>query len=286
MRVRAKTPYLFILPALIFFLLVCILPMLYALGLGFFSEDYGQFSWCGIQNFTGLTQDREFSQAMFNTVFYALITIPAGLAISLFFAVMLDSGIRWTAFWRTVFFSPSVTTPAAIGYIWLWMYQPRGGLFTHLFVSLGFSGISFLNNPDTALICVALARIWIFLGFQTVIFLAGLQAIPSEVYEAARVDGASALRRFFHITLPLLNPTIVFLAVIGTIKTLQMFTEVYIMTDGGPLGSTTTIVYLIQQTAFSSYSKGYAAAMTAVLFFLILVLTIIQLKFLTRRVEY
>lgn len=286
MRARANVPYFFVLPALIFFLVVCVLPMLYALGLAFFSENYGQFSWCGIQNFTALAQDSEFKQAMINTVFYALITIPAGLVISLFFAVILDSGIRWTAFWRTVFFSPSVTTPAAIGYIWLWMYQPRGGLFTHFFESLGLSGISFLNNPDTALICVALVRIWIFLGFQTVIFLAGLQAIPAEVYEASRVDGASALRRFIHITLPLLNPTIVFLAVIGTIKTLQMFTEVYIMTEGGPLGSTMTIVYLIQQTAFSSYSKGYAAAMTAVLFFLILVFTVIQMKFLSRRVEY
>jgi len=261
--------------------------MVYALGLSFFQEDYGTYSFAGADNFIALAFDPVFLKAVFNTLLYAVITIPAGLALSLFFACLLNSGIRGKSFFRALYFTPAVTATAAIGYIWLWLYNPRKGIINHVIQTLGVEPLSFLSDPDTALLSVAAVRIWMYLGFQTVIFLAGLQSIPGNLYEAADVEGASKWQKFRFITVPLLNPYILFLTVVGTIKTLQMFTEIYIMTpNGGPLGSTQSIVFLVQQTAFESFKKGYAASMTVVLFAGILVLTLLQMKFITRKVEY
>lgn len=272
---------------MVFFLCLSIIPMAYAFGLAFFREDYGTFSFAGISNFMALTRDPDFLQALFNTFLYAAVTIPAGLALSLLFACMLSSGIKGSAFFRALYFTPAVTTAAAIGYIWLWIYNPRKGILNRVIERAGAEPVSFLSDPDTALLSIAAVRIWIYLGFQIVIFLAGLQAIPESLYEAAEVEGASQWQKFRSITLPLLNPYILFLAVVGTIKTLQMFTEVYIMTpNGGPLGSTRTIVFLVQQTAFESFRKGYAASMTVVLFVMIFILILLQIAFLSKKVEY
>jgi multiple sugar transport system permease protein len=284
---KKNVPYLLIAPAVLFFACVSIIPMLYALGLSLFTEKYGKFSFAGLSNFGKLFTDPDFGQALWNTFLYALITIPVGLSIALGFALLLNSRIKGRSFFRAVYFTPAVTTVAAIGYIWLWIYDPYKGILNVLIQGMGFDMIPFMTSPKTALISVAAVRVWTFLGFNIVIFLAGLQAIPGHLYEAARVEGANRRQQFFHVTFPLLNPTVLFLTVIGTIKTLQMFTEIYVMTEnGGPLGSTKSIVYLIQETAFRSYSKGYAAAMTVILFVLILAFSLLQIRFVSRKVEY
>lgn len=287
MIIPRRIPYLFLLPTLIFFICISIFPMIYAFGLSLFKEEYGRFIFCGIENFKSLLKDSTFFRALLNTFLYAVITIPCSLLISLIIALILNSNIKYIGLWRTIFFSPSITTTAAVGYIWLWIYEPYNGVIGKLTSFFHLGTIAILSDPDTALIGIAIVRIWTLIGFQVVVFMAGLATIPDEFYEVADVDGANFIQKFYYITLPLLNPTILFLIVLCTIKTLQMFTEIYVMTEnGGPLGSTMTIVYLIQQTAFSSHRKGYAAAMSVILFIIILILTLVQIKLISRRVEY
>jgi multiple sugar transport system permease protein len=191
-------------------------------------------------------------------------------------------------FFRAVYFAPYVTPAVAVAWVWSWMLSPHFGLVNEVLGLLGLQPQPFLQSPSQALPTVTWVVVWQNLGFQIVLFLAGLESIPRQYYEAARIDGAEGWRLFRHITWPLLNPVLVFSAVIGTIGYLQLFTQVVNLnfTDqGGPLNSTLTLALYIYQLAFLRFQLGYAAAVTAVLFALILLVTLIQLKLLTRRVE-
>ena len=280
--------YLFIALPLLFFLLIRIGPTLYAFWVSFHNWDPIAIErpWVGLENYRDLASDKVFWKSMRNTAIYVAVGVPIGLSLSLIIALGLQKIIRWAGFFRALYFLPYVTSLVAVGWVWRWMYMPNG-LINEVLSWAGLSGTNWLGNPATAIYAIIVTTVWQGLGFQVVIFLAGLESIPQDYTDAAAVDGASGWQIFRDITIPQLNPTIVFLVVTGVISNLQVFTQVRSMSNqgtGGPLNSTISLVLYVYQKAFSSLPSkmGYASAMTVVLFIIILIVTVIQLKVLQR----
>ena len=243
----------------------------------------------GDANFREIWADPLFGKAIWNTVRYAAVGVPAQLVLGLAAALLIRRIVRFRAFFRALYFVPFVTPVVAAAWVWQWMYSPQFGPLGHLLDAVGLAVPDLLRTPSLALYAVAAMVVWEYLGFQVVLFLAGLEAIPRTYYEAAAVDGAGGWRLFRSITVPLLNPTLVFSAVYGTIVYLQLFTQVLNMTfndPGGPLGSTETVVLYVYTLGFQRFQMGQAAAATVVLFGVIMAISIVQLTVLTRPVEY
>jgi multiple sugar transport system permease protein len=220
---------------------------------------------------------------------YVFLSVPLQLILGLGIAILLQATHVFRGLFRALYFIPFVTSTVAISWVWRWIYQPGIGPLNQALNLLGLPGQKFLSSPDQALPAIAAVIIWQSLGFFVVIFLAGLESIHSDFYDAAKVDGASSWALFRHITIPLLNPTLVFLTVIGTINGVQVFTQVLNMSYqglGGPLNATKSLVLFIYQQAFKSFKMGYASAATVVLFAIILAITVIQLKITAREIEY
>jgi multiple sugar transport system permease protein len=243
----------------------------------------------GLANFREVWADPLFWKAAVNTVRYAAAGIPAQLTVGLVLALLLQRIARFRGLFRALYFMPFVTPIVAASWVWQWMYSPQFGPLTRIFDAVGLPAQAFLRTPWEAPYAITAMVVWEYIGFQIVIFLAGLEAIPRVYYEAAEVDGAGGLRLFRHITLPLLNPVLVFSAVYGTIIYLQLFTQVLNMTfndPGGPLGSTETVVLYVYQQGFQHFRLGPAAAATVLLFAAILAITLLQLRVFSRQVEY
>lgn len=234
----------------------------------------------GFDNYARLLRDEQFLQAAGNTLLVVVAGLPLTVALGLAAALGLNSGlIRFRAVFRVGYYLPVVTSIVAISVVWRFLLQPESGLLNSLLRLAGVDGPNWLNNTSTALPAVIAMIVWRGLGFQMVIFLAGLQAIPQELYEAARMDGAGRWARFWNVTLPSLRPTLLFVAVIGSIGLLQVFEEPYVMTRGGPLGSTLTVAQSVySQFSFGNY--GYASAMSYVLFVAIAALSILWFRLL------
>jgi multiple sugar transport system permease protein len=291
-RRRALTAYVLLAVPLAFFILIRIVPTLSALQVAFYQWDMlsDNRPFVGLANFRQLPSDGVFIAAMANTLKYLALGVPTGLALSLAIALALTRVKHLAGLFRTVYFIPFVTSLVAVSWVWRWLYQPQRGSLNVLLGLVGIPAQPFLQSTSQALPSIVAVNVWHDLGFQIVIFLAGLSAIPDQYYEAARLDGAGRWNLFRHITLPLLNPTIVFLAVTSAISSLQVFTQVQNMSaqgTGGPLNSTMSLVLYVYQKAFGgAYQMGYASAMTVVLFALILLVTLVQLRVLSRRYEY
>lgn len=210
------------------------------------------------------------------------------ISISLAVALMLQRINRFKGLFRVIYFIPYVTSIVAISWVFKFILTPNG-IVNQILIRLGFEPQLFLQSPSQAIFLITGAMVWQFIGYQVVIFLAGLEGIPTMFYEAAEIDGASSWQKFWHVTLPLLNPAIVFSAVVGSINFLQAFTQVANMSidgQGGPLNSTITMVLYIYRVAFQQFNIGYASAATVVLFFIILAFTLFQMKFLTKKFDY
>ncbi len=247
----------------------------------------GTKSWVGFDNFAKLWNDPTFWKVFGNTFKYLLIGTPVSLVVSFVIAYHLDRVRFMHGFLRALYFLPFMTSAVAMAWVWRWFYQPVPvGLFNNALASFGFGQVAFLNSTTNALPSILAPAIWAGLGFQIIIFMAGLRAIPKTYYEAARIDGVSSWTVLWEITIPLLKPTIVFLVVFSSIGFLRIFDHVFNMTTnnpGGPLDSTKPLVLMIYQTAFSSFDMGYAAAQTVVLFVILLVVSLIQLRLLRDR---
>jgi multiple sugar transport system permease protein len=287
-RRRWLWAYLFIAIPLLFFLLIRIGPTLYAFWVSLHQWDPIALErpFVGLDNFRTLRGDDVFWAAMRNTWIYVGVGVPVSLVVSLAIALGLQQLIRYVGFYRVLYFVPYVTSLVAVGWIWRWMYMPNG-LFNDVLGWVGLGPYKFLGSPDQAIFSIIAMTIWQGLGFQVIIFLAGLESIPEVYHEAAAIDGASGWQRFRDMTIPLLNPTLVFLIVTGVINNLQVFTQIRAMSSqgtGGPLNSTISIVLYVYQQAFQQLpaKMGYASAMTVVLFLMILAITIFQLKVLSR----
>jgi len=295
-RRRQLWAYAFILIPLFFFIFIRIGPTLFAFNVSL--REWNILSpekpFVGLENFRKIADDfanpkSVTRKAFLNTFAYVIYGMPTQLVIALAIALMLNRISRFISLFRAIYFIPFVTSTVAIAWVWRWMYQPRFGPI-NLFLSwIGLPEQPFLYSPKQALLSITAVVVWQGLGFAVIIFLAGLQQIPEMYYEAAKIDGANRWQLFRHITLPLLNPTIVYLAVLQTISFLRMFTQVINMTRqgaGGPLNSTVTVVLHVYRQGFGSYKMGFASALTVVLFLIILIITLIQMRVLTRPVEY
>jgi len=281
---------------MLFFLLVRIYPALVAFNVSL--HDWNIMSrsrpFIGLENYATMVADPEFWNAARNTLVYALIIVPASLALGLLIAYLIQSVNRVRGTYRMIYFLPYITPTVAVSWVWRWLFFKNGGAINQILIALGMRPQPFLESVHQALFCVASVVVWQGLGYYMVVFLAGLEMIPSELKEAATIDGANRWQVFRRITLPLLNPTIVFLAVLGTTRSLQIFTEIMNMTSGGggqgdlggPLGSTMSLVVYIYRVAFYQFRFGYASAMTVALFSVILLITLVQMKILNKPVEY
>ena len=280
--------YTFIAIPLLFFLAIRIGPAIYAFWVSLHKWDPIAIDrpFVGFDNFRAMQDDKVFWKALRNTWLYVILGVPSSLAISLVIALGLQRLTKYVGFYRVLYFVPFVTSLVAVGWVWRWMYMPNG-LFNDLLSRISIGPLKFLGGPDTALYSILIMTIWQGLGFQIIIFLAGLESIPAVYHEAASIDGASDWQRFRGVTIPLLNPTLVFLVVTGVINYLQVFTQIRAMSSagtGGPLNSTISLVLYVYQQAFQQLPSkmGYASAITVVLFLMILAITLVQLKVFSR----
>jgi ABC-type sugar transport system permease subunit len=239
----------------------------------------------GLANFRELAHDPLFWITLRNTALYTTY-VPITMAAALGLALLLNRRQGGERLLRTVVFLPFVTSAVAIAIVWQWMFNPDFGLVNYLLGLVGFPALDWLGSPHLALLAIILVTVWTQVGYQMVVFLAGLQGIPQSYYDAALVDGATPWQRFRHVTLPLLRPVVLFVLVTGIISGFQVFTLVYMMTEGGPLHSTDVIVYRIYQTAWEFLRFGSASAMALVLFGVLLVVTAVQFRLLGKRIDY
>lgn len=280
--------YAFLAPSFIILAVFTYFPVVYAFGISFFKWRIlrGEPTFFGLGNYELLFTSEDFWQAMWNTLYFAMGSIPTGMAIALLIAIVLNRPLRGLAIYRTAFFLPTITSLVAVSIVWLWIYHPDVGLMNYILKMFGLSSVRWLNAPQSAMPALIILGIWRGLGYNIIIYLAGLQNIPQHLYEAAKIDGANRWQLFRHITWPLLTPTSFFILIIAIINSFQSFTQIHVMTQGGPIGSTTVIVYYLYQQAFQQFNMGYGSAIAMVLFAIILGLTVIQMKLLGPRVHY
>ncbi len=275
--------YVFILPSMLFLALFVVYPIVSAFYLSFTRYTLLERPvWLGLDHYRALLEDPRFAKALVNTFLFAVMTVPVGTCLSLLLAALINKPLRGILLYRTAYYMPVVASFVAVSFIWFWLFEPQFGMLNQLLEVVGLAPLSWLRDPSTALASIAILSIWKNAGFNMVIFLAGLQGIPQYLYEAAEIDGASAVQRFRHITIPMLSPTTFFVFVVYFIGALQMFVQSWILTQGGPLDSTLTVVYLIYHNGFENLKMGYASAMSVVLFAFIAVVTYLN----TRVVKY
>ena len=282
---QARAAWFFLAPALVLIGVFFFLPVaaslllsvtdfdIYAIG------DLGLARLVGLSNYTRLLHDPIFWTAVRNTFYFALVGGPLTVAASLAAALLVNArAIRLRGLFRTVYFTPFVTTLVAVAVVWRYLYHPRYGLLNYLLAQIGVAPVDWLGDPRWAMPAIILMAIWKNFGYNMLIFIAGLQSIPEELYEAARIDGAGPLRRFRHVTIPQLAPTFLFVGVVTMIGYFQLFAEPYVMTGGGPLRSTTSLVLFMYEEGFRWWRMGVAAAIAFVLFAIILVWTLLQMR--------
>jgi len=289
---RSVTAYLFLALPLVFFLCVRLGPMLYMLAMSF--TNWGLLrrtvKFIGFKNYEVLFTDPVFLQSLSNTARYAVFGAPIVILLSLGIALLLDSIPKGKGIYRLIYVLPYITPVVAVSWVWRWMYQPPPlGIIDGVLGALGLPAGEFLNSPTQALPSILAVNVWVEMGYCTIIFLAGLQTIPKEISEAAKIDGASDRQVLRRVTLPLLMPITFFLMVMEGIQFLRIFTQVYNMSmqaTGGPLNSTKSAALYIYQKAFTNFEMARAASASAVLFVIIMVVTILQIRFFDKRVNY
>lgn len=279
---EALSGYAFALPFIASISIFLIGPLIYAFIISFkeFSFLNPEASrWIGFANYIKLFSDPTFKRALLNTTLYSLGVVPTQLVIALILALIVNSDIKGKTFFRVAYYIPTVTSTVAVSVIFLYLFK-ADGLVNALLAKFGIQGPTWFNDVRFALPSIMMMAIWSSVGNYMVIFLAGLQDIPSELYEAAEVDGANKFQRFFKITLPMLRPIVFFNLVMSLIGTFQVFDQAYVVSQGtgGPLDATMTVVLNIYRTGFRDFNMGYASAMAFVLFVIILILTLIQRK--------
>ncbi len=241
--------------------------------------DYNVFNppkWIGFENYLTVWNDPVFRKATWNTVVYTFWTVPVSMAIAVVIAVALNQKLKAQSWFRAAFFLPQVTATVAIAMVWLWIYNPQQGLLNAALSFVGIPGHAWLESTDSALWAVSLVGIWQGIGMKMLIYIAALQNVDEALYEAASIDGASTVRKFWSITLPMLKPATFFVFVISIIGAFQVFDQIYVLTDGGPANATTMMTYEVYRSAFQNFKMGLASAQSVFLFAFLLVMTVIS----------
>jgi multiple sugar transport system permease protein len=279
--------WLFVLPAVVLIGLFGIVPIIWGLLLSLQQNDLlTPPRFVGLDNYRTLVHDPVFRASIRRTIVYTLLFVPISVGGALAIAVLLNARIRGSWFYRTAVFIPVATSTVATGIIFNWLLEPTYGVANYLLGEIGLGPYGFFQDPDQALYAIVAMTVWGWLGFDVIVYMAALQGVPTDLLEAARLDGAGRWATFRHVTWPLLSPATLFLVVWSTINALQVFDEIYVTTRGGPLQATTVMVYYLFNQAFELFHGGYAAAIAYVLFMMTLVLSILQLWLGNRRVHY
>lgn len=288
-----KTPYFFIAPAIILLSLFSILPIFVALFISFTDldlvgiADWSLVSFVGLENYKEVVSDPIFVKSILNTLFYVVIGVPLVIVLSLAIALMINFGkARIFKAFRVVFYMPSITNVVAVAVVWSYLYNPHLGLFNYLLNLFHLPDVPWLQDPTIAKISLILLALWRAIGLNMIIFLAALQGIPKTYYEAAQLDGANNWKQLTKITIPLLRYAIFFVSITTMIGWLQFFEEPFVMTNGGPLDSTTSVALFIYRNGFQFSNFGYAAAGSFLLFIAIIIITMIQFKIQNKQQDY
>ena len=284
-RRRNFAPYLWVLPALLIYIIFKLLPMIAGVYLAFIQWDgIEPAKFVGLQNFQRMLDDEIITLALLNNVKYAVGTVIGKMILALFLALILNQALRGRGFYRTTLFMPVVMSFVVVGILWSWLYNGQFGLVNNLLHKLGldFLILDWLGDPKVALWSLVIVDVWKWYGFHMVIFLAGLQTISQELYEAARIDGASRWQQFASITLPLLQPVMLVNITLSLMGAFNVFDIPYVMTEGGPANSTIVMALHIYIRGFKFYKFGYSAAMSYVLLTLVTLMAAIQMRFMSR----
>lgn len=275
--------YAFLSPYLIFLVLF----LLYPIARGFYISfhEWGVFGrpdFIGLDNYSSLIRDKDFWSSMWHTLYFVLLSTMPLVVIGLLVALGLNMPFRWKALARGMFFFPYLLTVSVVGTIWRWLLQDQYGIVNYYMENLGLPRLHWLGDARWAMPSIAISTIWWTVGFNIVVFLAALQDIPEHLYEAARIDGATPRQSFWYITLPLLSPTTLFVVIMQVIASFQIFGQVYVMTGGGPYGSTRVLVQYIYEQGFRYFKMGYASALAYILFAVMFVFTMLQWRLFSR----
>lgn len=282
-----KIALVFISPFIIFLAMFTVYPMFMAIAGSVAEWDIlkSTLTWVGFEHYIKLFLDPDFYQAIKNSFIYLIIQIPLSIIGGIFFALLLNKPIKMRNFFRGIYFLPVITGGVVLSIIWRWMYSDNAGILNFILNMAGVPNIHWLTSTSLSMVSVSLLKVWTDVGFYAVIFLAALQAIPKDLIEAAEIDGAKRLRILWSIKIPLLNPTIIFAIIMGTIWGMQIFTEPYMMTSGGPLGSSTTLTFFLYRHGFVLSNMGYASAIGVVTAVLILIISLLERKAFERDID-
>lgn len=293
MQHNPKVAYMFLAPALILMLVFIVVPVVASFVISltdfdiFSLANWSNAKFIGIDNYVRLFQDNLFWKALRNTLYFVAVGVPLAITLALTLAILLNSPLsRAKDLFRIGYYLPSITETVAIAVVWRWVLNPRYGILKRALEIIGIQAPNWLGDPAWAMPAIIMMAVWKGLGHNALIFLAGLHSIPSTVYEAAKIDGASGWQQLRFVTLPLLAPTTFFVAIMTLIGYLQLFAEPYTLTDGGPLDATLSIVLYMYRHGFKFFNLGYASAMAYVLFALIFIATLLAMKSRTEEVTY
>ncbi|GIP35190.1 carbohydrate ABC transporter permease [Paenibacillus sp. J2TS4] len=280
--------YTFLLPNILGFLIFILFPVIASFLMSFTEwNGFGKIEWIGLDNYIRLWSDENFRISFWNSLVMTVVSVPATLFLSILAAVALNRGIRGMKLFRTAMFLPHITSTIAIAVVWQLLFNPTMGPINGFLHSIGVDNApGWLSSTKWALISVIIVNIWHSVGYYMVLYLAGLQGIPRDLYEAAEIDGAGKVSQFTNITIPMLSPVIFFTVIMAVINSFKVFDLIFMLTQGGPGRSTRVLVYDIYYTAFQRYEFGYASAMAYILFALILVITLIQFRGQKKWVHY
>lgn len=285
-----KWAWFMIAPTMIGLIVLNIIPIFQTLYLSFFkSGAFGKGNiFVGLENYVTLIHDPQVWYAVRNTLVYTCIVVPVTTVIARLLAVALNGKMKGKGIYRTIYFIPMVAAPAAVTMVWKWLYNNQYGLINHFLNSIGLDSVNWIDDPKVAMISIAIIGIWRNIGYSMVLLLAGLQEIPRDYYEASNIDGASPVKQFFSITVPLVSPTLFFVLVTSIITAMQMFDVVYMMLDvtSPSYDSTVTLVYLFYNNSFKYSNKGYGSAIVMLLLAIIMIITVIQQKLQKKWVNY
>jgi multiple sugar transport system permease protein len=283
---KERSAYVFLLPGVIIFSVFTLAGTVFGIWLTFhrWSIIEPDKPFVGLDNYRDMFADERFTESVLNTAYFTGASVPLTMAIGLLLALLLNLPLRFRGLFRTAYYLPVVTPFVVSAILWKWLYNGEYGLFNYYLLKghIIDQPLLWLSDKNLAMPSVILMTIWAGTGFSMVVYLAGLQSIPEELYESARLDGAGPIQRLRHITVPMLRPTTLFLLVLGIIGSLQVFTQIFVMTSGGPVNKTTTMVYYMYLWAFKYYDMGYASTLAFALFVMLLAFTAIQLRWARR----
>ncbi|HZT98411.1 MAG TPA: sugar ABC transporter permease [Ktedonobacteraceae bacterium] len=285
-RRTALTGFAFVLPFLIAYALFLLWPIILGLRMSFFNWSLvgkGTSDFAGLSNYAEALADAAFWTSLWHTILFTILSTPILVVLGLALAILANAVPWGKGIFRLAFFAPYVLPSAVVALIWVWLYEPGFGLISASFAAIGLGNIGWLTSPNVAMLSIVITTVWWTIGFNFILYLAGLQEIPKEMYEAASLDGAGPWARLLHITVPLLGRTTMLVLILQVLASLKIFDQIYLMTTGGPNFSTEPIIEYIYDTGFTTYRVGYASAMSYLFFVIILAISVVLFMLLNRR---